>query len=109
MKIQNHPFTQIDWHNIDAEEHPGTTGSAFWKTIFLGDIRIRLVEYSWGYLADHWCDKGHVIYIIDGEMTTELKDGRKFTLRKGMSYTVGDDSDAHKTFTDKGARLFIVD
>ena len=109
MKIQNHPFTQIDWLTIEAKEYAGTTGSAFWKTIFLGDIRVRMVEYSWGYQADHWCEKGHIIYCIDGEMTTELKDGRKITLRKGMSYIVGDGSQAHKTFTDKGARLFIVD
>jgi quercetin dioxygenase-like cupin family protein len=68
-----------------------------------------MVEYSWGYLADHWCDKGHIIYCIDGEMTTELKDGRKIILRKGMSYIVGDGSSSHKTFTDKGARLLIVD
>ena len=109
MKINNFPFTQIDWHTIEAVEYPGTTGSAFWKTILLGDIRIRMVEYSWDYLADHWCDKGHIIYCIDGEMTTELKDGRKITLRKGMSYIVGDDSESHRTFTDKGVRLFIVD
>ena len=109
MKINNFPFTQIDWHTIEAAEYPGTTGSAFWKTILLGDIRIRMVEYSWGYLADHWCDKGHIIYCIDGEMTTELKDGQKITIRKGMSYIVGDGSSSHKTFTDKGARLFIVD
>jgi hypothetical protein len=67
------------------------------------------VEYSWGYFADHWCDKGHIIYCIDGEMTTELKDGRKIILRKGMSYMVGDKSESHRSFTDKGARLFIVD
>ena len=109
MNISNFPFTLIDWRNVEAEEHPGTTGSAFWKTISMDDIRIRLVEYSWDYLADHWCDKGHIIYCIDGEMTTELKDGRKITLRKGMSYIVGDDSENHRTFTDKGVRLFIVD
>jgi len=109
MKINNIPFTQIDWHTIEAEERPGTVGSSFCKTKYLGDIRIRMVEYSWGYLADHWCDKGHIIYCIDGEMTTELKDGRKLIVRKGMSYIVGDDSDSHRTFTDKGARLFIVD
>lgn len=109
MKITNHPFTHIDWQNVEAKEYLGTTGVATWKTVNLGDIRIRMVEYSWDYVADHWCDKGHIIYCIDGEMTTELKDGRTFTLRKGMSYIVGDDSDSHRTFTDKGARLFIVD
>lgn len=109
MKINNFPFTQIDWHKIEAEEHNGTTGFALWKTVLLGDIRIRLVEYSMDYSADHWCDKGHIIYCIDGEMTTELKDGQKITLRKGMSYMVGDNSESHRTVTDKGVRLFIVD
>ncbi|HAB51789.1 MAG: hypothetical protein A2315_06290 [Ignavibacteria bacterium RIFOXYB2_FULL_35_12] len=109
MKIINFPFTQIDWAKIEAEEHCGTTGFASWKTVLLDDIRIRLVEYSMDYFADHWCHKGHIIYCIDGEMTTELKDGRKITFRKGMSYLVGDDSQSHRTFTDKGARLFIVD
>lgn len=109
MNINNFPFTQINWQNIEAEEHKGSTGFASWKTVMLGEIRIRLVEYSMDYLADHWCSKGHIIYCIDGEMTTELKDGTKTTLRKGMSYIVGDNSGSHKTFTDKGVRLFIVD
>jgi quercetin dioxygenase-like cupin family protein len=109
MKITNFPLTQIDWHNVIAEEYPGTTGTSFWKIKYLGDIRIRLIEYSMDYSADHWCDKGHIIYCIDGEITTELKDGSKITLRKGMSFFVGDDTASHRAFTDKGARLFIVD
>lgn len=109
MKIESFPFTQIDWHNIEAEEHTGEDGSAFWRTINLGNIRIRMVEYSWGYLADHWCEKGHIIYCIEGEMITELKDGRKITMRKGMSYIVGDNSMPHRSYTETGVRLFIVD
>ena len=109
MKITKHPFTCIDWPSILSEEHKGVTGIAIWKTTSLGDIRIRLVEYSINYLADHWCDKGHIIYCIDGEMTTELKDGRSFTLKKGMTYIVGDDSESHRTFSESGVKLFIVD
>lgn len=109
MNIENIPFTQIDWNTIEGKEHSGTTGFATWKTFMLGEMRIRLVEYSWGYSSDHWCDKGHIIYCVDGETTIELKDGRKFILRKGMTYIVGDNSDSHKNYTEKGARLLIID
>ena len=102
-------FGTINWEDIEPEKHNGITGYALWKIKKINNIRLRLVEYSPDYLADHWCDKGHIIYCIDGEMTTELKDGRKIILRKGMSYIVGDDSESHRTFTDKGVRLFIVD
>lgn len=102
-------FTVTDWNLIPAEHHDGTKGSAEWKVLQFGNIRVRRVDYSPGYLADHWCDKGHIIYCIDGEMTTELKDGTTLVLRKGMSYQVGDRADSHRSFTDTGVSLFIVD
>lgn len=103
------PFILTDWKDIPAERHEGEKGFALWKVQHVGNIRVRLVEYSPGYVADHWCDKGHIIFCVDGEMTTELKDGRKFILRKGMTYQVGDNSDSHRSFTEKGVTLFIVD
>ncbi|MFZ4620614.1 MAG: DHCW motif cupin fold protein [Bacteroidota bacterium] len=103
------PFTLMDWGSVPSERHNGESGFADWKVIRIGAIRIRRVEYSPGYRADHWCDKGHVIFCIDGEMTTELKDGRTFILKKGMSYHVGDNADAHRSFSDTGVSLFIVD
>ena len=103
------PFTLMDWSTVPEEHHTGETGHALWKVIRIGSIRIRRVEYSPGYRADHWCDKGHVIFCIDGEMTTELKDGRTFILKKGMSYHVGDDADSHRTYSENGVSLFIVD
>jgi hypothetical protein len=109
MKIPNHPFSVIEWEKIEPVEHKGITGSSFWKTKNFGDVRVRLVEYSPNYLADHWCDKGHFIFCVEGEMITELKDGRKIALKKGMSYHVGDDSDSHKSFSENGVKLFIVD
>ena len=75
----------------------------------LAGIRVRVVDYSPGYVADHWCSKGHILYCLDGELTTDLTDGRSFTLKPGMSYQVADDADAHRSRTAKGARLFIVD
>ena len=110
MKIDNNiNFGLTDWQKVKAEKHSGTSGFASWKVLNFGNVRVRMVEYSENYLADHWCDKGHFIYCIEGEMTTELKDGRKFILKKGMTYQVGDNSDSHKSYSDKGCKIFIVD
>ena len=109
MIIQQHPFETIDWSKIEKVKHTGEKGFAVWQTIMMGDIRIRMVEYSEGYIADHWCNKGHIIYCIKGKMRTALQDGRIMKLRKGMTYHVGDDSEAHRTSSKKGCRLFIVD
>jgi len=110
MKIPELAFSMTDWSAIVPTEHPGETGAAFWRTLNVGDIRIRVVEYSPGYLADHWCDRGHILYVLEGVLDTELKDGRRFTLTAGMSYKVSDHGDAaHRSSTRDGARLFIVD
>lgn len=110
MKIPTLPFTVTDWSQVEATEHPGETGHATWRTLNVGDIRIRQVRYSPGYLADHWCDRGHILYVLEGELETELKDGRRFTLTPGTSYQVSDFGDAaHRSSTRTGATLFIVD
>ncbi|MBM3341061.1 MAG: hypothetical protein FJY56_02965 [Betaproteobacteria bacterium] len=109
MRMSKIPFGTTDWSSIERVEYAGVTGKAYWRTREFGEIRVRMVEYTPGYLADHWCDKGHIILCTAGELTTELKDGRKFTLKPGMSYQVGDGSDAHRSFTAVGATLFIVD
>ncbi len=110
MRIPALPFTVTDWSQVGATIHPGESGQALWRTFEIGDIRVRMVEYSPGYLADHWCDRGHVLYVLEGELHTELRDGRSFTLRPGMSYQVSDLGDAaHRSSTTSGAKLFIVD
>lgn len=110
MKIPELPFTVTDWSKVPRTEHPGETGMGYWQTFNVGDIRIRIVEYGPGYLADHWCDRGHIIYVIEGELVSELKDGRKSTLKAGMSYQVSDFGDSpHRSSTQTGAKLFIVD
>ncbi|MSO75766.1 MAG: hypothetical protein EXQ87_02475 [Alphaproteobacteria bacterium] len=110
MQIPNFPFTITDWSAVVPSEHPGETGKAIWRTLDVGNVRVRMVEYTPGYLADHWCDKGHILYVLDGVLDTELKDGRKFTLLPGMSYQVSDQGDApHRSSTEVGAKLFIVD
>jgi quercetin dioxygenase-like cupin family protein len=110
MKLPTSPFTVTEWGKIPATTHPGETGQAFWRTLDIGDMRVRMVEYTPGYLADHWCDRGHVLYVVEGELNTELRDGRSFTLLPGMSYQVSDNGDAaHRSSTKVGAKIFIVD
>ncbi len=109
MQIPSFPFQTLDWVSIPKEEHSGTTGKAYWQVFMMNDIRIRIVEYTANYLADHWCSKGHIIFCVDGNMETELNDGRKFLLEKGMTYHVGDVCEAHRTASVNGCKLFIVD
>ncbi|MFC3124686.1 DHCW motif cupin fold protein [Pseudoroseomonas globiformis] len=110
MKLPPLPFTTVPWDALPATEHAGERGTALWRVLNNGDVRMRVVEYSPGYLADHWCDRGHILYVIEGELRTELQDGRSFILQAGEGYTVSDFGDAaHRSSTDKGAKLFIVD
>jgi hypothetical protein len=109
MNISSFPFQTLNWSSIPKEEHRGETGMAYWQIQMMNDIRVRMVEYSPGYKADHWCSKGHIIFCTEGEMDTELEDGRIFTLSKSMCYFVGDNCEAHRSSTEKGCKLFIVD
>lgn len=109
MDMSAIPFGTTDWSQIQRTEHQGQTGTAHWRTQQFGTIRVRLVEYTPGYLADHWCSKGHILLCLDGELHTELQDGRRFTLRPGMSYQVADHAEPHRSSTETGAKLFIVD
>lgn len=109
MRIEDVPFTTTDWSAVPRTEHPGDPGVAFWRTVEQGNIRVRMVEYSAGYVADHWCQRGHVLLVLEGELVTELDDGRVVTLTPGMSYHVAENAAPHRSRTDTGARLFIVD
>ncbi|MBV8652650.1 MAG: DHCW motif cupin fold protein [Alphaproteobacteria bacterium] len=109
MQIPSFPFTVTDWAGIKATEHPGTTGMALWRTLEIGDVRVRMVEYTPGYLADHWCQRGHILLVLEGELVTELEDGGSVTLRPGMSYEVSNGRSSHRSRTATGAKLFIVD
>lgn len=109
VQLKDIRFRVTDWSAVERTEHYGTTGTAFWQTRQFGELRVRMVEYSPGYLADHWCTKGHILFCVEGELQTELADGRSFTLLPGMSYQVGDDAEPHRSHTTRGARLFIVD
>jgi len=109
MHLQNIPFETTDWASVEPTTHPGEAGVAIWRTRQFGAVRVRMVEYSPGYRADHWCEKGHVLLCLSGELQTELRDGRVRTLTAGMSYQVADDDGAHRSSTSSGATLFIVD
>lgn len=109
MQIDDIPFGVTDWSAVEQTEHAGIRGKALWRTRNFGQLRVRMVEYTPGYLADHWCKKGHILLCIEGELHTELEDGRTFVLKPGMSYQVADNAEPHRSFTETGARLFIVD
>ena len=103
------PFGPPDWSQVERTEHRGETGLAYWRTRHFGNIRVRMVEYTPGYRADHWCVKGHILFCVEGRLETQLQDGRRFTLEPGMSYQVADNAEPHRSSTTVGARLFIVD
>ena len=109
MQMTDIPFGTTDWSAIEPTEHKGEIGMAYWHTRNFGNIRVRMVEYTPGYFADHWCVKGHILLCLEGELNTELEDGRKFVLKPGMSYQVADNAEPHRSFTKVGAKLFIVD
>ena len=109
MQLTDIPFGTTDWTTVEATEHPGESGTARWRTRQFGTIRVRMVEYSAGYRADHWCEKGHILLCLAGELETELVDGRRFRLLPGVSYQVADRAEAHRSSTRTGATLFIVD
>jgi hypothetical protein len=109
MQMSGIPFGITDWSKVERTEHKGETGMAYWRTQQFGGIRVRMVEYTPGYLADHWCSKGHILLCLEGELHTEMADGRKFVLTPGISYQVADNAEPHRSSTRTGAKLFIVD
>lgn len=107
--MSNIPFQCINWETIEKAEHKGDVGVAYWQTVQLGGLRIRLVEYSKNYIADHWCRKGHIVHCLEGEFISEMENGGHFRLSKGMTYVVSDELSSHRSVSKEGARLLIVD
>lgn len=102
-------FQIIDWSGVDTITHPGESGLVHSKTVQFKGLRIRMIEYGPGYLADHWCTKGHVVHCLEGELISEMKNGDQFILTQGMSYIVSDELSIHRSKTREGAKLMIVD
>ncbi len=109
MKIDNLPFGTVDWSQVEVATHAGATGETRWRERRFGEVRVRMLEYSPGYVADHWCTKGHFLLCLEGELDTELADGRTFKLTPGVSYQVADGAEAHRSTTRTGARLYVID
>ena len=109
MNTQNIPFQAIDWTNVPKTEYKGETGVAYWQTIQFHGLRVRIVEYSKDYIADHWCQKGHIVHCLEGVFISEFKDGTKNTMTKGMTYVVSDELSSHRSVTETGAKLLIID
>lgn len=103
------PFQTIDWGKISKVEHPGETGTSYWQTIEFEGLRVRIVEYSKGYLADHWCQKGHIVHCLDGTFISELENGEQVTLTQGMTYVVSDNLSSHRSISENGVKLLIID
>jgi hypothetical protein len=106
---KNIPFQTIDWNTIPKTKHKGETGTAYWQTVQFPGLRIRIVEYSKGYIADHWCEKGHIVHCLEGEFVSELQDGKTSILTKGSTYVVTDGLSSHRSITKDGVRLMIID
>ena len=109
MSHTNIPYQTIDWTSIPRTEHKGETGISYWQTLQLPGLRIRIVEYCKGYLADHWCRKGHIVHCLEGEFVNELENGKKFHLSKGMTYVVSDELSSHRSISENGVKILIID
>lgn len=107
--MSNIPFQTIDWNTIEKINHPGESGTASWQTVEFENLRVRIVEYTAGYLADHWCRKGHIVHCLDGDFVSELETGEAFSLQKGMSYIVSDNLSSHRSTTEHGVKPLIID
>ena len=107
--MSNIPFQLIDWNKIPKEEHKGETGTSFWQTLHYDGLRVRIVEYGAGYLADHWCKKGHIVHCLGGEVLNEQENGETHLLKAGMTYIVSDDLSSHRSVTKKNVKLLIID
>ena len=109
MHLSGFPFGVTDWSKIERTEHKGATGTSYWRTQQCVDVRVRMMEYTPGYLADHWCSKGHIVHCLEGEVVSELQDGKKFLLSKGMTYIVSDELSSHRSISANGVKLMIID
>lgn len=109
MSNPNIPFQTIDWAMVPRTEHKGESGVAYWQTLQFDGLRIRMVEYSAGYVADHWCQKGHIVHCLEGEVINEQQEGSRSVLKPGMSYVVSDELSSHRSVTHTGVKLMIID
>jgi len=60
MKIQDIPFSTIDWSNVKHTVQPGKNGTVISRVFEMGNIRARMVEFTPGYLAGYFGEIGHL-------------------------------------------------
>jgi hypothetical protein len=110
MHLNNIPFALTRWDSVPKEEYPGESGTSLWKVFQSGDLRVRMVEYSPDFKSDHYCPKGHVLLVLEGELFIRLKNGEEHRMPAGTSFQAGDDeSNPHLAYSKTGAKVFIVD
>jgi hypothetical protein len=110
VKLEGQGVLPARWSALPPEEHPGDSGTSFWRILEMGQVRTRVVDYSAGFRADHWCERGHVMILLEGSLTLALADGRRFELGRGEGFLLPDDeSNPHAASSESGARVFIVD
>ena len=109
MTNESFPYQAIDWAEVPRTEHKGDPGVSYWRTLELAGLRVRIVEYAPGYVADHWCQKGHIVHCLEGEFVNEQENGDRTVMTKGMTYVVSDGMSSHRSRTERGATLLIVD
>ena len=110
MKISDVPFSVTEWEGVGQTEHKGIKGTSLWKTFEEGNIRARIVEYSPGFVSDHYCERGHVVLVLKGSLLLTMKKGDRFIIEEGCSFQLSDDaSKPHSVSSEHGAKVFIVD
>jgi quercetin dioxygenase-like cupin family protein len=110
VKLENFPVGTIDWPKVPAVVQAGETGIATSRTVNLSDVTLRLVEYSAGYKADHWCTKGHILYVVSGNVVIEYDNEKRTNLSSGMSWHAPEGaSTAHLLRCERAATVFIID
>lgn len=110
MTMPSHiPFTIMNWDRIHRTITHGASGTVTTRVQVLGDLRIRMIEYSANYLADHWCELGHLVFVLEGELINELKDGATTVMKAGMSYAVSDGLSSHRSRTVGRVMILVVD
>ena len=110
MKLDDLPAGITDWSDVTASVYPSQSGTATMRTRQFGDIQLRLVDYSSNYVADHWCHKGHIVFVVAGQLTIEHQQSETYKLTPGTTYHVADDEGPpHRVLSKTGATIFIVD
>ena len=81
-----------------------------YKRVQLGDRQVRLVEWDKAMVHADWCLKGHIGYVIDGEVELDIA-GKVFRYAPGDVFIVPE-GEAHKhrpkVLTEK-MRFFSVE